>query len=204
MEFSLFEYLADHQVEGYSQVKSLEAEKGTLLYQPPQRITPIYELVKGAVKIGTYSPQGEEICYDLLRPGDFFGNLQYLNGQFSEFARTLTPVILRSYEQPFFKKITTHIPEISEWFSYKLVSRWCMAEDRLYAVRSMDAREKVQRIIKQFQGNLEDATGKNQLVFDLLTMQDLADLTGMTRQTVSKVIKEEYFRSGLARSKRKS
>ncbi|MFN3758212.1 MAG: Crp/Fnr family transcriptional regulator [Algoriphagus aquaeductus] len=201
MEFNLFEYLRGKGEEGFTQVKPLEIEKGILLYQPPQRDTPIYEIVKGAIRIGSYSLQGEEICYDILKPGDFFGNLQYLNGQFSEFAKTLTPVILRAYDQPYFKKITTQIPEVSEWFSYKLVSRWCRAEERLFAVRSLNAQEKVQRILKQFQEQIEDGTGKNHSLVNLLTLQDMADLTGMTRQTVSKVIKEELFRAGQKRSK---
>lgn len=201
MEFNLFEYLRGNGEEGFTQVKPLEIEKGILLYQPPQRVTPIYEIVKGAIRIGSYSLQGEEICYDILKPGDFFGNLQYLNGQFSEFAKTLTPVILRAYDQPYFKKITTQIPEVSEWFSYKLVSRWCRAEERLFAVRSLNAQEKVQRILKQFQEQIEDGTGKNHSLVNLLTLQDMADLTGMTRQTVSKVIKEELFRAGQKRSK---
>ena len=204
MDFSLFNYLKENEVEGISQVKALEIEKGELLYQPPQRITPIYEIVKGAIRIGSYSPNGEEICFDILKPGDFFGNLQYLNGQFSEFAKSLTPVVLRSYDLAFFKKITTQIPTVSEWFSHKLVSRWCRAEDRLFAVRSLNAQEKVQRILKQFQEHIEDGTGRKHSIVNLLTLQDMADLTGMTRQTVSKVIKEELFRSGHKRSKLRS
>lgn len=201
MEFDLYKFLCKRGEGAFSQVKMLELNKDLLLYQPPQRITPIYELVKGVVKIGTYSRDGEEICYDVLKPGDFFGNLQYLNGQFSEFAKTLTPVVLRSYDVDFFKKITTQIPDVASWFSYQLVSRWCRAEDRLFAVRSLSAQEKVQRILKQFQEQIEDGTGKNHSLVNLLTLQDMADLTGMTRQTVSKVIKEELFRAGQKRGK---
>ena len=190
MELSLYEFLVESDEEGLSlKVKTLVEGKGIILYQPPQRITPIYEIIKGAIRIGSYSSNGGEICYDILKPGDFFGNLQYLNGQFSEFAKTLTPVSLRLYEQPFFKKVTNHIPEVSEWFSVKLVKRWCQAEERLFAVRSLDPKENVQRVLKQFQESIEDGDGKKQILTDLITLQDIADLTGLTRQTVSNVIK---------------
>lgn len=130
-------------------MKNLELEKGIILYQPPQRITPIYEIIQGAIRIGTYSPFGEEVCYDILKSGDFFGNLQYLNGQFSEFAKTLTTVRLRVYDSGFFRHVNTHIPEAANWFAYHLVSRWCRAESRLFAVRSLDAFELIGKIRSQ-------------------------------------------------------
>lgn len=150
MEFSLFEFLKDREIEGLStEVKNLELEKGIILYQPPQRITPIYEIIHGAIRIGTYSPLGEEVCYDILKTGDFFGNLQYLNGQFSEFAKTFTTVRLRVYDSGFFRHVTTHIPEAANWFAYHLVSRWCRAESRLFVVRSLDAFELIGKIRSQ-------------------------------------------------------
>lgn len=194
MSFSLFELLVDKELEIGSYTQSfMDVEKGIFLYRPPQRITPIYEIIQGAVRIGTYSPLGEEVCYDILQPGDFFGNLQYLNGQFSEFAKTLTGVRLRQYDAEFFKHACTHIPEASEWFSRQLVRRWCRAEERLFAVRSLDTGEKVRRILSQFQGQLIDAKGKRYSLTQLLTLQDIADLSGMTRQTASKAVKELLY-----------
>lgn len=56
MDFSLFEFLKERKGESISnEVKTLELDKGIIIYQPPQRITPIYEIVQGAIRIGTYS-----------------------------------------------------------------------------------------------------------------------------------------------------
>lgn len=204
MDFSLFEFLKDRESERLStDVKKLEMEKGIILYQPPQRITPIFEIIQGAIRIGTYSPLGEEVCYDILKSGDFFGNLQYLNGQFCEFAKTLTPVRLRVYDFDYFRKVTTHIPEAATWFAYHLVSRWCRAENRLFAVRSLDAEEKVKRTLEQFQGIVTDGNEKQHSLPSLLTHQDIADLTGMTRQTVSKVLRKKMIGSQTTRPLRK-
>lgn len=194
MEFSPYNFLSAHNPEAISiHVITVEFEKGELLYQPPQRVTPIYEIVKGAIRVGTYSPMGMEVCYDILRPGEFFGNLRYLNGQFSEFAKALSSVIVREYECDFFKRITVVEPNISEWFNIQLVKRWSRAEDRLYAVRSMDAGSRVRKIMFDFQNEVEDASGRFINLHKILNLQDIADLTGLTRQTVSKVLKEEIF-----------
>ncbi|MEX2569060.1 MAG: hypothetical protein WD431_24165 [Cyclobacteriaceae bacterium] len=70
-------------------METIHLDKGHFIYRPPQRITPIFEIETEAVKIGAYSPDGVE-------PGDFFGNLRHMNGQFSEFAKTLSSVELRA------------------------------------------------------------------------------------------------------------
>lgn len=205
MNFSLFEFLQDREGERlFTEVKILELDKGVILYQPPQRVTPIFEIIHGAIRIGSYSPLGEEVCYDILKSGDFFGNLQYLNGQFSEFAKTLTSVRLRVYDSSYFRRVTTHIPEAATWFSYHLVSRWCRAENRLFAVRSLDAEEKVKRTLEQFQGIVIDSNKKRHELTDLLTHQDIADLTGMTRQTVSKVLRNNLTENQVRTARKKA
>ncbi len=185
--FEILQEKLDSTILG--EIRLMEIEKGAFLYQPPQRITPIFEIVAGVIKIGSYSPEGEEVCYDILKPGDFFGNLQFLNGQFSEFSKALCPVRLRVYEHSLFMKLTREVTEFGEWFNYQLVSRWCRAEDRLFAVRSMGAVEKVRRILPHFQERVVDSQGKNVQLLKLCTFQDIADLTGLSRQTVSKVLK---------------
>lgn len=207
MRSSPFEILqGNYSPERLDDVRILEIEKGAFLYRPPQRITPIFEIVAGVVKIGTYSAEGEEVCYDILKPGDFFGNLQFLNGQFSEFSKALCSVKLRVYEHSFFMKLTKEVPEFGEWFNFQLVSRWCRAEDRLFAVRSMDASEKVSRILPHFQEWVEDNRGKKVQLLKLCTYQDIADLTGLTRQTVSKVLnpKTELIKPAFSRPRARS
>lgn len=203
MKTGPFNYLIEEGIKVSGKLmESVYLEKGHLIYQPPQRITPIYEIISGAVKIGSYSPDGVEVCYDILKPGDFFGNLQYLNGQFSEFSKTLSTVELRAFDPDLFKQLVTNQPTLSEWFFKELVSRWCRAEDRLYAVRSLDAPEKVKRILPYFQDQIKDASGKTFNLLTLVTFQDIADLTGLTRQTVSKVMREDFMRLKKTRDER--
>jgi CRP-like cAMP-binding protein len=191
-----YHYLLEESMAGGGKlIEGIIYEKNHLIYQPPQRITPIFEIVSGAVRIGSYSPAGEEVCYDILKPGDFFGNLNCLGGQFSEFAKSLTPVELRAYDADFFKETIYNNPKLAAWFFKELVRRWCRAEARLYAVRSLDAAEKVKRILPYFQEQITDPSGKTSPLLKLITFQDLADLTGLTRQTVSKVMRIDILRT---------
>jgi CRP-like cAMP-binding protein len=202
MSYGPFTYLTEEGIKVAGRLlETIHLEKGHLIYQPPQRITPIFEIVSGAVKIGSYSPEGVEVCYDILRPGDFFGNLQYFDGQFSEFSKTLTSAELRVYDADFFKQLVANQPKLAEWFFKELVIRWCRAENRLYAVRCLDPAEKVKRILPFFQEQIVDADGKTLDLRKMVTLQDMADLTGLTRQTVSKVLQKDLMRPNKARKK---
>jgi CRP-like cAMP-binding protein len=185
MEFSPFCYLSINRPDRVSrQVVSKSFAKGIYLYQPPLQFTPIYEIVSGLVKIGTYSSDGKEVCFDILGPGDFFGNLRYLEGQFFEFSKSLTKIELRVYEHDFFRKLIVNEPAVSEWFNHQVVKRWFRAEDRLFAIRDQDAKGKIQKVLKGFESIRPEDYHR------YITYQDLADLTGLTRQTVSKVMKK--------------
>lgn len=204
MMFGPFEYLIEERIAVSERLlETIILEKGHFLYQPPQRITPIFEIVSGAVKIGSYSPEGEEVCYDILKPGDFFGNLDLLNGKFSEFSKTLTPTQLRVYDADFFKQLVTNQPKLAQWFIKELVIRWCRAEERLFAIRSLDPSEKVKRILPYFQHQVMDASGHSFILRKMVTLQDIADLTGLTRQTVSKVLHEDLLFPTTGRKKAK-
>ncbi len=191
MEFSPYNFLTTKDPDGLAKhVSTVEKCKGEYLYQPPTRFTPIFEIVYGLVKIGSYSPDGKEVCYDVLQPGEFFGNLRYLDGRFFEFSRCLTSTLLRTYDSDFFKKITIEVPEVSGWFNHQIVKRWCRAEERLFSIRSKSPDEKVQSILKAYQSGIKDANQKTISPKMYMSLQDVADLTGLTRQTVSKVIRE--------------
>lgn len=190
MVTNLYDYLRDVCQDSLAtNIQERVVNAQTILYQPPQRVTPIFEVVRGVVKVGSHSSKGEEVTHYVLKPGDFFGNLQYLNVGFAEFAKTLTAVQLRAYNPSFFRTVTTQYPEVSEWFAKKLVGRWYQAEKQLFTVTGLNAQEKVARTLIQYEGIIEDAGGRKLLLRELLTLQDIADLTGMTRQTVSKVVK---------------
>ncbi|MEB2779169.1 hypothetical protein [Algoriphagus persicinus] len=67
MEFSPYNFLSSSDSEAVSRVVTTFEVDKIISYKPPQRVTPIYEIVKGAVRIGTYSSSGNEVYYDILR-----------------------------------------------------------------------------------------------------------------------------------------
>tara|TARA_R110001592_G_scaffold267888_3_gene534012 strand:- start:772 stop:1371 length:600 start_codon:yes stop_codon:yes gene_type:complete len=188
---NLIEYLGSSDDYALDRVvKEIYVAKDQQIYQPGQQTNSIYEIVSGAVKLGSYGSQGQDITYDILSAPDTFGNLKYLNGQFFEFAKTIIPCHLRVYQLDFFKRIIVEDPKVSEWFNKNAVRRWSIAESRLFSIRSANSIERLQVIYNDFDREIVDSENRKHHLFSLLTKQEIGDLTGMTRQTVSQVIKK--------------
>ena len=177
---NIYEYLLENYPEEVNKnVTTREVGAGSYVYLPVDDLHFIFEILHGGVKLGSYSPQGEEVVYDVLGEPDIFGNFHYLNGQFFEFAKTLTPVKLRVYELKFFKKLIVHDPPMSEWFNQYVVDRWCRAETRLFRISSDNIRSRISKLKEQL-GQIHHYN-----IFERLTQKDIADLIGASRQTVA-------------------
>ncbi|KAA2239720.1 Crp/Fnr family transcriptional regulator [Chitinophaga agrisoli] len=186
----LYEYLTEQKIPGYKdKVKHITLKKGHQLYGPPQRHTDIYEIITGAVKLGDISPKGEEYIYEILVPGEFFGNLALLGDDFSELCKALCATQLRTYDLAFFKHLTTHDPSVAEWFISKVVSRWNKTESVLACIRAFEPRERIQYMYNTMDKRIIIPGNREITLNKLLTNKDLADLTATTRQLVADTIK---------------
>ena len=189
-EQGLYNYLAEKKVPGLAEnVTLVTLQRGQLLYDTSQRFTDIFEIVSGAVKLGGLSVKGEEYIYELVMPGEFFGNLAVLGDTFSEFCKTLTATQFRSYKVAFFKHLMTHDPEVSEWCFEKIVFRWNKTESMLANIRSCEPRERIQLVYSGLQRKIMTAGGREAFLHKLVTNKDIADLTATTRQLVADTIK---------------
>lgn len=194
--FCFYSYLLDKfKNEKPLEIKENLIEKNNHIYKPPNNNGFIYEIVSGAVKLGSYSEQGEEYVYDILQKGDFFGNLRYLNGQFFEFSKTLIDTKVRIYELNFFKKTITNDPQLSDWFISYLLKRWCISEKKMGNIMGNKIEERIAFLMNLLNSPVTNAKGEQFLLFDLLTQKDLGDLSGVTRQTIATIIKKKLILS---------
>ncbi|RBL92575.1 Crp/Fnr family transcriptional regulator [Chitinophaga flava] len=192
-EIGLYNYLVQKNIPALKEhVKVISVKRGSQLYDTNQRFTDIYEIVSGAVKLGRISDKGREFIYELVVPGEFFGNLDVLKeDDFSEFCRPLVATQLRVYNTAFFKQVTTHDPEVAEWFMAKIVSRWNKTESILANIRTYEPRERILLLYKALQQIRLLIVNRDILLAALVTNQDIADLTATTRQLVADTLNSD-------------
>lgn len=190
--FSLYNYLTtSSKYNSTDKVKLKEFEKGEYIYLPNSPQNYIYLIESGVVKIGSYANNGEKVIYDVLTPSETFGNLNYLgeNVPFFEFAQAISGAKTSVYELKFFKNIIVHDPLVSEWFNVTVVGRWSKAETRLLYMTRGNIEARLENLQKELSHEVIDKRGIPHNVFGLLSQQDIADLTGTTRQTVAKKLR---------------
>ena len=144
----------------------------------------IFILRDGFAKLGAYGPEGSEAIYDTVKPGDFCGNLKYLGGrgEFAEFARALVPLSAYTFDLRALRRRLLADGGLHDWFTRLLVGRWARAEQRLFRISSRSPAERLQALLGEFDGCGFAAR-------ELLTQSDLAALTGMSRQTVARLLR---------------
>lgn len=191
-EFCLYSYLKrykSHELDSRSGIKSYL--KGEYIYQPPVSAGYIYQIIEGAVKLGSYTETGTEFVHDIVHAGDYFGNLKYLNNQFFEFSKTLTGTKIRRYQLNYFKTVVPEDPLLAEWFMSYLVKRWCISEKKIKIIKEKNLKIKLKSLRSLYNIPIKDIYNDTHILFDLLTQQELGDIAGVSRQTISLAQKSE-------------
>lgn len=174
----------------YVQIKNFP--KNTFVYNPGEEADWVYFVVEGVVKTGTINEDGKEVIKNILYPGEMFGELG-LSGMTErpDFASSLkSSVEVMRLPVRILKELINKNPEVGLRMIEKLGARITRSEKRLEQLVFDDART---RII----GFLHEQAAKNGMKFADETLirhgfthQDMANITGTSRQLVTIVLNE--------------
>ncbi|MFZ3090013.1 MAG: Crp/Fnr family transcriptional regulator [Nitrospirota bacterium] len=151
----------------------------------------LYLVKEGNVKITKLTIDGREKIASLLKEGDFFGEVCILMGKERCInARAITDCKLLTLSRENVMTIMEEIPQVAINFINILCSRLAEAEHQIDALLFKNPREiisdQLYELSKRYGVHLKDT-----LLIDLrLTQQVLADMVGLSRETVSRGIKE--------------
>src|SRR3989344_7341602 len=170
---------------------AIKLKKARLLYGLDDPATKMFFVRSGVVKIYRYSEDGKEIVFYLPGQGELVSILPYLlGGNHTHNAETLIDSEISWIEMAQFKSLVNSNPSILLEIAQILASRSKEYAGRVEAFVSRDALGRLAYIILELVNKYSIKTeGKISLPFPL-THQDLANLTGMFRETVSLAIQE--------------
>ncbi len=180
-----------HQLDNQSYCRSKTIRKGAFIYLPNDSCQYIYVLASGRVKIGAYSKEGREILQAILQKGEIFGELGLLGFEKrNEFAQAMEETKLYVFPlqqlKLFMNTNQTLMLKVSQLLSKKLVKAQKRVESQIF-------RNVKERII-EFIADLAEEKGipkEEQLVVsNFYTHQEIAALTGSSRQTVTTILNE--------------
>jgi len=162
------------------------------VFVPDENNDYVYLLLKGRIKIGTFSQEGKEVIKEILQPEQLFGDLA-LAGEstHTEFAQTLhDDVTYLQIRMSDIQQLLQHNQRFVYACITHLSNRLQRVEDRLAKLVLKDARERIIEFIVETAGKEGRRVGFETLVKHYLTQQDIANITGTSRQTVTSVLND--------------
>lgn len=191
--FPMFSVLTQEELMQLGQMLELRSrQRFGLVYQAGEPSNYLYFLRKGGVKICTYHSDGREIIKNILQPYAMFGEL----GVVGEDARQDYAKALNEEIQYFalrvedFHRLMRNNHQLTLRMLSLVGSRLVTAERRLESLVFKDARSRIIDFLKDTVEKTGRRIGFEMLIKHSLTQQDIANLTGTSRQTVTSVLNE--------------
>ncbi len=205
-EIPLFNVLEGADFErllGHAEMHSLS--KYDFVYMPDESAGKVYFLKKGCIKIGTHSSDGKEVIKSVLYPNAMFGELCLVGGDKRiDFAQCMnSKVEFCSVDASIIMTMIQTNLKMSLKLYEMIGSRLISAEKRLESLVLKDARARIIDFIKDSIEKNGQRIGYEMLIRHSLTQQDIANITGTSRQTVTSVL-NDLKKSNLIYFNRKS
>ena len=171
----------------FERYKSTAYTKKSLIIKPDQIIDSIFYIKSGYVKQSAIGPNGEEFIINIYKPGSFFAIAIALHRKESHYSfETLTDVVLTKAPTNEIIKLIKLGPDLAQDLLLRITSGLNSLVTRMESLVFGTASQKIAATLwqnaKRFGKILANKTVEIQLP---LTHQQLANLAGLTRETVS-------------------
>lgn len=187
----IFSELSDEDLEKISKVAMRQMyRKDNMLLIEEEIGSTMFIILDGRVKISRISDDGREVILSILSEGDFFGEMSILDGQ----TRSANVVTLEDSEilvirREDFLQMLHDYPQIAINLLKELAHRLRRSDAQIKSLSLQNATGKVASTLLR----IADDSGKIHLgqveIPRLPPQQDLANMAGTSRETISRVIK---------------
>ncbi|MGB8064882.1 MAG: Crp/Fnr family transcriptional regulator [Candidatus Sulfotelmatobacter sp.] len=199
-----FTHVSAEEVEQISGVfHEMSYRAGETAYFAGDPAVRLYIVAAGKIKLVQATPDGRSVVLGILVAGDFFGSLSSLGDEkYPDTAVAHTDCCTLTVTARDFKNILCRYPVVA-------ISSLEIVATRLHAmhelVEQLSAHSVEQRIastLLKLGEQLGEKRGRGLLIQMPLSRQDLAEMTGTTPETVSRVM-SQFRQAGLVRSGRR-
>lgn len=164
-------------------------KKGKIIFSPHQSIEGLFLLKKGQVRLYRINPEGKEFTVGLLGAGNIFGEIEsFSTGTNDTYVEAISDTLLCLLKKEDFEKFIKERPEIALKMIKLLSERLREAQDMLEKLALSDVRSRITYLLLKLADTFGQPQGDFQRIDAPLTHQDLANMVGSTRETVSSIL----------------
>ena len=188
----LFSSLKDDELEAIIKVSVLKKfPKDQLILLENEDGDTLFTIIKGKVKVSIFSEHGKEVIFSILYDGDFFGDMSLLDGK----PRSASVVAIEDSEmrlirRPDFIRLLEKHPQIALKLIEELTSRLRKADERIESLALLDVTGRIAGILLQLAEEKGHHTPEGIIIESRPIHQELANMAGTTRETVTRLLKQ--------------
>jgi CRP/FNR family transcriptional regulator len=173
--------------------------KNTIIFSPGAQGNLTYYVLNGRIKIYNLSGCGKEIIYWFCHPGDFFGLAEICGGEIrTVFAEAMEDTEVLSITMANFEELIGRNPQISLYLMKILGSRIRQAHETIRELVVCDVRSRMAQLLIKLGQICGLSRNGAVLIEKKFTHQEMANMIGATRTTVTEVM-NEFKREGLVK-----
>jgi CRP/FNR family transcriptional regulator, cyclic AMP receptor protein len=170
-------------------VGSQSFERGEVLFHQGSIGSVLYIVVSGQVRIYTISKGGQELTLTICKEGEFLGELALLDGlPRSASAQAMRPTTTLTLHRSAFLHTIAACPQIAAAVLEAMAARLRQTTAYAEQLSSLSAPRRVVRQLLSLAAQHGVAEGQTTRIDLRLTQDDLASLSGTTRETVNRVL----------------
>lgn len=196
-EMELFHGLSEREMEDVMRVTTMTNVPKGRVFWPSEMGEVLFILKQGRVQIYRLNPEGKKLVVTTLGPGSVFGEMT-LTGQhmYDAFVETLEDSLICIISRSDLERLITHNPQIALRLLDMIGRRLHEVEQRLEELAFKKIPARLATLLLRLSADQGD-------VIRGYTHQDLAELIGTYRETVTQVL-NEMKAAGLIDIKRKT
>lgn len=193
----IFNELSDQELEKIAALGVRKKyKKGSIILLEEETGAALFVIVSGKVKIVRMDDDGREVILSILGESDFFGEMAILDGltRSASVVATSKSELFMIHRRDFLKLLNDY-PMVAIALLRELTGRLRKADSQIKSLSLKDAAGRVANVVLQ----LADEIGmfrKGRVEIDELPLQqDLANMAGTSRETISRMI-HKFIKKG--------
>ncbi len=185
-----------HQVRGKILIKKFK--KNEIILREENTSQFMYIILEGETKVLQLTGEGQEIIVTMHKAGDFFGELSLIDGQTAPATVTATrDSLIAIISRKDFYDLLFNQQKVLENLLHILSLRLREAWKRIQLLNFNNASQRVKMLLLMLSETygMKNPKGKGTVLNIKLIHQDIADMTGLTRETVTRIL-DKWQKSG--------
>jgi CRP-like cAMP-binding protein len=177
-------------------------QPGDSIYRSGETIRHLYVVAVGKVKLLRHTLSGQDVLLDILTPGEFFGSLTPVAGEVHpDTAQAQTAVCVLRISSDDFRAILQKYPSVALSVLDLTTARLQEAQETVRQLSAHPVEQRIAATLLRLADKLGQASAEGLLLQMPLSRDDLAQMTGTTTETASRIM-SQFQKEGLVHSGR--